>query len=482
MTTPASDALDRPDASRITAHGTALRLVSYGASLAVSVIAIRLLTTHLGTGFGTYTVVSSIAFVAVGSTDAGLWSLGLREGTNASPEHRRDLLANLLGLRLALCLVGIAAGVLFTVLTGRASSLALGVAAVGLGLTIVMLQQAVSIHLQLDLRYAVVAALELVKTVALTLTYAVLVVLGAGLDSFYWAPAISGLALVAATAFVVPLALFRPRFHRPSWTRMARAVVPYAIATAVAILYFRVTQIAMEYLATPEETTEYALAFRVVEVLTVIPGLVAASALPLIARARTTGDERLRSLAKSLAETALLAGLGLATATAAFAPIAIRVIGGGPDSPSVGVLQLLAVALAFTFPLSIWSFLLLGIEHLRSISISGGIAAASALVLAVALIPTYGATGGAIATVGAEGILACALLIALVRIDRALVPSLLRFARPLLAVIPAAIIIVFTRNAGLLAPLTAIPVFVLFALLLRTVPPEIWDVARMRRA
>ena len=56
------------------------------------------------------------------------------------------------------------------------------------------------------------------------------------------------------------------------------------------------------------------------------------------------------------------------------------------------------------------------------------------------------------------------------------------FRPSLLAVIPAAIIIVFTRNAGLLAPLTAIPVFVLSALLLRAVPPEIWDVARMRRA
>src|SRR5215212_7909687 len=88
MTTPASDALDGPDASRITAHGTALRLLSYGASLAISVIAIRLLTTHLGTGFGTYTVVSSIAFVAVGSADAGLSTLGLREGANVTRSDR----------------------------------------------------------------------------------------------------------------------------------------------------------------------------------------------------------------------------------------------------------------------------------------------------------------------------------------------------------------------------------------------------------
>ena len=84
MTDPAPDALDRHDASRVAAHGTVLRLVSYGASLLISVLAIRLLTTHLGTGFGTYTVVSTIAFVAVGSADAGLSTLGLREGANVS--------------------------------------------------------------------------------------------------------------------------------------------------------------------------------------------------------------------------------------------------------------------------------------------------------------------------------------------------------------------------------------------------------------
>jgi O-antigen/teichoic acid export membrane protein len=482
MTTPVSDALDGPDASRITAHGTALRLLSYGASLAISVIAIRLLTTHLGTGFGTYTVVSSIAFVAVGSTDAGLWSLGLREGTDATPAERRDLLANLLGLRIVLCFAGVVVGVLFTALTGRAFSLVWGVAAVGLGLTIAMLQQAVSIHLQLDLRYPMVALLEFVKTAALTITYAVLVLLGAGLGPFYFAPAIAGVALVAATGLVVPLELFRPRFHRQSWVRMGRAVVPYAIATAVVILYFRVTQIAMEYLANDREVTEYALAFRIVEVLTVIPGLVASSALPLMARARTVGEDRLRALASSLAQTALLAGVGLATATAAFAPIAIRVIGGGPNSPSIGVLQILAIALAFTFPLAIWSFLLLASERLRPLAASGAIAATCALVLALALIRPFGAAGGAVSTVVTEGVLAMLLLLALARFDRGLVPSIGQLARPLLAAIPGAVVIVLTRNAGPLAPLVAIPIFVGATLLLRAVPAEIWDVLRMRRA
>ena len=483
MTTPAPDALDRLDASRVAAHGAALRLLSYGASLAISIVAIRMLTTHLGTQFGTYTVVSSIAYVAVGGADAGLGSFALREGANVQRAGRRDLLANLLGLRIVLCLAGIAAGVLFTALTGRTPSFIFGVAAGGAGLALAMVQQTITVHLQLDLRNGAVAALELVKTVALTATYAVFVLFGAGLTVFYVAPAIAGFAMLASTALVVPLALFRPRFQRGSWARVLRAVLPYALAAAVTILYFRVTQITMGYIATAQQTNEYALAFRVVEVLSVLPALVAISALPLITRAHASGPARLRPLASSLTQTAMLAGLGLATVTAASAPIAIRVIGGGgADSPSVAVLRVLAVALAFTFPLALWSYLLLAVGQVRALTVSGGVAATSALALALALVPGHGAMGGAVATLAAEIILAGALLLSITRVDGQFVPAPSRFLRLVLAAMPAAAIVWVTRDAGDFAPLAAVPVFVLAAVGLRAVPPELWDIARRSRA
>jgi O-antigen/teichoic acid export membrane protein len=482
MTTPNPDALDRLDASRVAAHGAALRLASYGASLALGVVAIRMLATHLGTQFGTYTVVSSIAAVAVGSADAGLSNLALREGTNAARAARGDLLANLLGLRITLCLAGIVLGVAFAALTGRASTFVFGVAAVGVGVALGLLQQAVTVHLQLELRNGVVAVLELVKTASLTAAYGVFVLLGAGLTPFYLAPVIAGLVVLAATALVVPLGLFRPQFERASWARALRSVLPFALAAAAVILYFRVTQITMGYIATAQQTRDYALAFRMIEALSVIPGLVGVSALPLITRARASGPERLRPLARSLAQTALVMGCGLATATAASASIAIRLIGGPPDSPSIAVLQVLAVALAFTFPLVVWSFLLLALERIRAVTIGGAIAAVSALVLALTLVPPFGATGGAVATLVAEGALAGTLWVSIARFDRHLLPLPSSFLRALLAAVPGGAIVVLTRDSGALLPLMAIPVFAVSAILLRAVPAEIWDILRLRRA
>ena len=400
MTTPAQDVLDGPDSSRTAAHGTAWRLASYGVSLLVSVVSIRLLTTHLDNGFG---------------------------------------------------------------------------------LMIAMLQGAMVVHLQLDLRFAAVAALDLVKSITLATAYGALVLAGSGLTGFYFAPVAAGTAILLATAPLVPRTLLRPRFDRPAWKRMVRAVLPYSLAAAIAILYFRVTQIAMSYTATSEETTQYAFAFRIVEVLSVIPGLVASSALPLLSRASVSGHERFRLFVTSLSSTAVLAGMSLATATGAAAPLAIRVIGGDGASTSVDVLRLLAMAIAFTFPLTIWSFLLISVERYSALALGGALAALSALVLAIILVPTFGAIGGALATVGGEVVLASVLFRTIARFDRALIPPPGRFVRPLAALGAPVAIIAATRHDGMVLPLLAMPAFAIAALSFRAVPPELFDIVRRRR-
>ena len=78
--------------------------------------------------------------------------------------------------------------------------------------------------------------------------------------------------------------------------------------------------------------------------------------------------------------------------------------------------------------------------------------------------------------------LTACLCTALARIDRRLLPDVSRFFRPLAAAIAPSAIVVVTLNAGIAAPLVAIPVFVGSAFALRAVPPEIIDVLTRRRA
>ena len=77
-----------------------------------------------------------------------------------------------------------------------------------------------------------------------------------------------------------------------------------------------------------------------------------------------------------------------------------------------------------------WSFALLSLKRYAALLIPNLAAAITAAVGTLVLVPPWGAEGAALATCGAEAVLAVGYLIALWRVDRTLVPSF--------AVLPAA--------------------------------------------
>jgi O-antigen/teichoic acid export membrane protein len=108
------------------------------------------------------------------------------------------------------------------------------------------------------------------------------------------------------------------------------------------------------------------------------------------------------------------------------------------------------------------------------------VAAVTAAVLTLALVPSLGAEGAALATFGAEATLAVGYLVALARTDRALVPKLGEVPRLFPAVAGA-------LAAGFLVPLPDVAAVVLatavyfaLAFLLRAVPPELINAALRR--
>ena len=446
-----------------------------------SVISVRLMTRHLGTGdWGAYSVVTAITFVLVGSSEAGLTSLGLREGATLDEMDRSRLLANILGLRIFLTLLGVVAAVIFALATGRDQTIVLGVAIVGAGTLFTMTQQTLAIKLSLELRNTAIAALELLRNLALAGTNIAFVLVGARLDWFYLAPALAGLTAIAAMlVFVRSRGSFRPRFEPSEWRRVLRGVLPYAIAGAVALLYFRVAQIAMNFVASPTDTGIYGLAFRVIEVLGAIPSLVAITALPLLSRAAIAGRDRLQPMVQVLTESAAIAGITLAFAVAAGAHLAIRVLGDASYAGATPVLRILAVGLAFTFPLAMLSILLLTLSSYRTLIVGGTAAAFISLALTVLLVPRFGARGAASATVVTEVLLMSFFLLSLAISDRSLVPRPQRTARALVASVPAGVELWLTLDsAAVFLPLLSVPIFVVSLFLLRAIPPELRDVAR----
>src|SRR5437764_11922348 len=106
--------LGQAGASGIAIRGGAVRVFGYASGILVSLGSATILVRHLGiVGFGRYVTVTSLIALVGGLTEAGIVVYGIREFVTGDEQNRRQLLGNLLGLRLALTLGGVALAICF---------------------------------------------------------------------------------------------------------------------------------------------------------------------------------------------------------------------------------------------------------------------------------------------------------------------------------------------------------------------------------
>jgi O-antigen/teichoic acid export membrane protein len=242
----------------------------------------------------------------------------------------------------------------------------------------------------------------------------------------------------------------------------------------------------MSAMSTEHEVSYYSAAFRIVEVLAAIPYVLVSAGFPILTRAASKDDSsRLAYAMQRLFDTGLIGGVWMAASIVVGATFGIRVVGGPGFEPSVPVLQIQGLAVAMSFMVALFGSVLLSLRFYRSLLRANAVAVFVATVLSVALIPSSGARGAAIAATSAEASLAVAYAVSLFRSRPALRPSLSLVPRIAAATVvslgityavalsSAASLFVFGGiYFGLLAATRAIPFEVINAVLGRKPPPS----------
>lgn len=420
-----TDILDSQEAGATAVRGSALRVGAFIAGLLFSLAAVPFMTRHLGpVDYGLYVAATSTVLLVGGITEAGLTTLGLREISVLQGAARRDLLSNLVGLRIALTVFGVVAAVLITWATGADQQIVEGIWIVGIGVLLVVIQQTYMIPLSAQLRLGWVSAMELLRQGALNGFFIAFVVAGTGLIAFFWAQVLAGVIVLVVTLLLVRQhASLKPSFDLAVWRRVLRETLPYAVAAAVGILYFRLAVILMSYVSTGHETGIFSAAFRIVEALALIPPLLVSSLFPILARAARDDPRRLAYALQRIFEVALIVGTGLALTLAVAAPFAIQVVAGDGFHGSIPVLRIQALTMITAFLLATWNFGLLSLKRFREIMIANLSSATVSVVGTLALAPPLGAEGAAVATVAAEGAVALASLYYLRRVGPGFSPQ-----------------------------------------------------------
>jgi O-antigen/teichoic acid export membrane protein len=437
---PPTDILDRPDAGAKVIRGGAIRGVTYVATILLTAAVVPLMTRHLGVAdFGNFVVASSVVMIVAGVTEFGLSGIGTREYALASPVERRALLANLLGLRTALTLAGLAAAAVLMLLGGYERVVILGMLVSGAGLMLLNTQQTYSIALTAQLEWGAASVFELINSVVVGGGTALLVLIGAQLFPFFYVSvASSAAALLASVLYLRRRVPLLPRFELAGWRELVRDSLPFAAAATVAILYPRIGLIVVSLISNAHQTGYYSTAYKLVEVIGGTSGLIANSAFPVFARAGRDDHERLRNAVDKVGATALIAGAYVTLSLFIAAPFVIEVVGGSAYTPAVPVLRLQAVALLGGFLAATWSYTLLSLRMHGALLRVTLAALVVSIGLSAALVPGLGAQGASIASAVCEFVVAGGYMLALRRGHARLRPSLAALPRVALATLAAA--------------------------------------------
>lgn len=413
----APDLLDTPQAGPAALRGGAMRSGAYVLGILLSLISAPLLIRHLGqVEYGRYITVIALVTIAGGLSEGGVNAVALRNYTNHSGAERTRLMANVLGVRIILSIAGVLGAVAFALIAGYGKDLVLGTLLVSFGMVFQVTQDLLDVSLQATLRFGRVTLVEFLRQAIGVALIIALVIAGAHLLGFFFVTIPAGLiALLVSVRLVRGLFPLRPAFHASVAWPLMRETFVLGVAVALNTVYFRVTVIIMSLLATAQQTGYFAVSFRVVEVLIGVPVLVMAAAFPILTRAQRDDQERFAHAARRMFELAVLIGVWLAVCIELGAGFIVKVLAGQSAHPAVAVLRIQGLAVMFTFVAVACAFPMLSIGRQRALLVVNALGLVAALALSLLLIPSLGAEGGAVATLGAEATLALATVVALIR-------------------------------------------------------------------
>jgi O-antigen/teichoic acid export membrane protein len=477
------DILQTGDAGGRIIRGSVWRLIGNLAGLVVGIATAALLLRHLGVAeSGRYVTVMSLVSIAATIADLGLTNTSSRELALRPPPERRELIANILGLRLLLMPPAILLAVCFALVGGYPSRMVIGTAIAGAGSLLVSVAHSFMARMAVELRNAGWAVIDFARQAVTLALVALLVALGSHLLPFFGVLVVTGLVLIALVPAVERTRPYvMPRFDRAEQLRLLRISVPMAIALVLNELYFRLVIVLMSLVSSPGQTGYYGGSLRAMDSLIELPGLLVGVAMPLLATAGRDDHDRLRYAIRGLNQVAVIAGVGIVLVTVRIAGPVMQTIGGNAFGPAGAVLRIQVGALLFIALSQIWGSSLFALGRQRELILTNALALAAVALYAGVLVPEFNAQGGAVAGVLGDATLAVLIYWRLRRVTGQVLVAPGFLVRVAVAAAAAVVPLLITGLPNLVAAALSGVVFIAVGELVGMVPSEVHEALYLRR-
>ena len=390
----------------VVARNTAAQAAGKAVMLGAGAVSIAVTTRYLGAaGYGDL----ALAFALLQSfgvlADAGLVAVVVREGSKG-PDRVARLVGGALALRLALAPVVVAIALAVSLLPRYgpdvATAVAIGAAPFAMGIVSSTLAAAFQVRLQLG-RAALADAAGRVAGLAVLLA----VVAGdLGFAAVVAATAVGAAVTLAVTAgFARRLFTLRPVVDAALWAELVRAALPLGLTLAVTELYFRADTLVISLSRSAAEVGRYALAYRIYELLAVLPALIMASVYPLLSRQLDADPAAAERTLRGTARALWTFGAPLAAGGLLVAPEVARLVGGPEFAAAADPLRLLLLAAAIAYLSGLLGYALIAAGRQRDTLWLSLAALVANLALNVALVPAHGITAAAAVALASEVLL-----------------------------------------------------------------------------
>jgi O-antigen/teichoic acid export membrane protein len=177
---------------------------------------------------------------------------------------------------------------------------------------------------------------------------------------------------------------------------------PFAIVGALGLLLTNTDILIISWMRDASDVGIYSAGIRIVQVLYLIPGVLQISTLPLFSRLANHDNKKFRATFERIMSILFVASIPIAIGGVVVGTQILSFIFGSAFAPGGTAFKLLMVTMIVDFPGSIIAAAIFTYGHQKSLIITSAIGGISNVVLDLLLIPRFGMTGSAIATLIAQ--------------------------------------------------------------------------------
>jgi len=236
-----------------------------------------------------------------------------------------------------------------------------------------------------------------------------LFLLGAGFFVLFYFPSILNLSLAylfsSVVGFFILLLLFNFKFqriklsiNRAVWKKYLIMSWPLALIGGLSVIYNQIDSVMMGYLGQITQTGWYNAAHRIIVMVTIPVGIIAASFYPVLSRAIKETKEKLQKVWEKQMEVMILLAVPLMVAGITLAPKIINYIFGLEFAPSIFAFQILLLTAGMMFLYSSFHWILVIVNQQKKLFWAVLLGAIVNVILNLILIPQFSLYGAAIST------------------------------------------------------------------------------------